>query len=654
MIFCPVCGRKYATVDQHKTAEMIELASAQEKPLDKSMGEILHFPHAPEKAEPDQGTVTAVEDPPQPCREIKRPRKKWGLPAAAVVAAVLAILGIIAAFLAPSKGGVPRAVLRGRGSVVRVVAEYADGVSFGSGFVTTSNGRETYIATNAHVVEGVPYTISVWFDGGEAAARVQAIDTSRDLCVLRCEWPIDARALRLSGTGVEQGAAVYTMGFPAAADSLSDTLAYGSEEATITNGIVSAVRSATLIEGGRAVELLQINAAVNSGNSGGPLFDEKGRVIGINTYNVEDSQGIFGAVSVKELTALMAEQGIPTGGILVSWPIVAGIAAIAVALLAVVVLLRKRQAKMEWPEEVERVVPTPEPVQEEPKKEKRKRPLLRVCVALVALCIIVGGTFGGLYMAAAGHADKWEFSAAGKLLSGREFVAAFDPELVAYIDAGLLLERGQYEEAQTAFTQLSEKGYRDSADLVYECDYRYAFQLADMGEWETAIEKMSQVAEYNYKDAAAQVDNIYYQKANYVLFEENDLYEGFKQMEKLADKGYLPAKEATEILQETMYCAGQVAYREENYEKAAKLFSCVRLYKDTENYIALINAKRYLKLFASKGNFSNYMRTRKADELFFEKYIGSCYNDSKIAIEDIKEIIDFEDAAFVLLRIMDL
>lgn len=172
MTFCPVCGRKYVTAEQHKTDDdAAEQSPAQEKPLSKPMGELLHFPQAPEEsAEPDQGTVTAVEDPPQPCQEVKRPRKKWGIPAA-VIAAVLIISGIIAAFLAPSKGGVPGAVLRGRGSVVRVVAEYADGVSFGSGFVTTGNGRETYIATNAHVVEGAPHTISVCLTAAKSPPR---------------------------------------------------------------------------------------------------------------------------------------------------------------------------------------------------------------------------------------------------------------------------------------------------------------------------------------------------------------------------------------------------------------------------------------------------------------------------------------------------
>ena len=666
MAFCPVCGRKYVDSEQWEAPAETEAPSIPEEELRDSapepeppisaeepeptpdrMGELLHFPISPEADTQERGAAaTAVEEgDPDSSKEPKMDKKskrKWVLP----VAALLVILAVVLLRLAPSKSGVPRAVLNGRSSVVRVVAEYSDGVAFGSGFVTSGNGRETYIATNAHVVEGAPYAVSIWFDGGEMPADICALDASRDLCVLRCERPIDARALRLSGAEVRQGDAVYAMGFPAAADILSDTLAYGSEEATITNGIVSAVRSATLKKGGRAVELLQINAAVNSGNSGGPLFDEKGRVIGINTYNVEDSQGIFGAVSVKELTALMAEQGIPTGGVLINWAIVFGIAVIAVVLLAAVLLLRKRQAKRERPEAAERT--EPEPVREAPQKVRRKRPVLWACAAVVLLCVIAGGTVGGFYMAARTHAERWEFSEAERLLPGRDLVAAFDPQLVAYIDAGILLENGQYEEAQAAFTTLQEQGYRDSDDLVCETFYRYALQLADEGKWGIAKTKMLWAAAHEYKDSAEQAENICFREANDMLNEKGDLYEGFILIQQLADNGYSPAQNMMKDLTETVYCAGREAYQRADYGMAMRLFSCVPRYKDVENYQILLKV-RY-SYYSIKELFEGF----KGSVVSAKKYDISSYANAEKAVADLKSIFYFEDVAELLLLKQDL
>lgn len=209
-------------------------------------------------------------------------------------------------------GGVPRTVLQARESVVRIIVDYSSGITVcGSGFVVSNTAESTYIATNAHVVEKIPVAINVWLDGSEVAAEIFACETSKDLCILRCEYLQNISPLRLSKEDASQGDVVYAVGYPSAADYLSDTFAHSGNETTITNGIVSAVRSATLVNRGPTVSLLQINAAINSGNSGGPLFDKKGRVVGINTYNIMDSQGIFGAISAKELDKMMTQRKVP-------------------------------------------------------------------------------------------------------------------------------------------------------------------------------------------------------------------------------------------------------------------------------------------------------------------------------------------------------
>ena len=79
---------------------------------------------------------------------------------------------------------------------------------------------------------------------------------------------------------------------------------------TITDGIISAEKSLTLQENGTPVKLLQINAAVSPGNSGGPLVNKEGQVLGINTYTVTDSQNINGTISILELVDSLKEKSI--------------------------------------------------------------------------------------------------------------------------------------------------------------------------------------------------------------------------------------------------------------------------------------------------------------------------------------------------------
>ena len=211
---------------------------------------------------------------------------------------------LLACFVLPAFAAeeVPERVLKCVDSVVRILVEYHDGTSSGSGFIIKSDKDDTLIATNYHVVEGNPYRISVWVGADRKVnASIFAHSEQKDLCILKIESIINAKALVLSNAVAKQGEAVYAVGYPGAADILSDSEAHASTDATITNGIVSAIREVTVSKYGSPVRVLQINAAINQGNSGGPLFDKKGEVIGINTYGVTDAQGIFGAIDIAEL-----------------------------------------------------------------------------------------------------------------------------------------------------------------------------------------------------------------------------------------------------------------------------------------------------------------------------------------------------------------
>lgn len=224
------------------------------------------------------------------------------------VSLILVISLTISVFAA---GAVPKPVMQSTASVVRVLAEYSDGYSTGSGFVIKSNRQETLIATNYHVVEDNPYSISVWIGDDETvSATVLAYTSQKDMCILALAYPVSLKALTFSADSAKQGEAVYAVGFPAAADILSDKEAHTGDETTITDGIISAVRNVTVSPYGSSVSILQINAAINSGNSGGPLFNAKGEVVGINTYGINDSQGIFGAIDVCELKSFLADNSI--------------------------------------------------------------------------------------------------------------------------------------------------------------------------------------------------------------------------------------------------------------------------------------------------------------------------------------------------------
>lgn len=204
---------------------------------------------------------------------------------------------------------VPAEVMAASQSVVRILSEYNKGSATGSGFVIKNEPGEVLIATNDHVVEGNPHSISVWI-GDDLLVDAEIVFTSpaHDLCVLQVTDAVAMQPLKLADQSPRQGEAVYAVGFPGVGDVLSDTAAHTAEEATITDGIISAIRSYTIEKQADPVTLLQINAAINSGNSGGPLFNAQGEVIGVNTYKVnKDSQGIFGAIDIRELQALLEE-----------------------------------------------------------------------------------------------------------------------------------------------------------------------------------------------------------------------------------------------------------------------------------------------------------------------------------------------------------
>lgn len=147
----------------------------------------------------------------------------------------------------------------------------------GSGFIIGADGL---ILTNAHVVQGAKQVTVKLHDRREYTAKVLGSDAMTDIAVLRIE---------------AKGLPTVQLGDPKALRVGDPVLAIGSPfgfEQTATQGIVSA--KGRSLPGGAVVPFIQTDAAVNPGNSGGPLFDDAGRVIGINSQIYSRSGGYQG------------------------------------------------------------------------------------------------------------------------------------------------------------------------------------------------------------------------------------------------------------------------------------------------------------------------------------------------------------------------
>ena len=159
-------------------------------------------------------------------------------------------------------------------SVVSIVCQTAEGTSSGTGVIMNAEG---YLLTNAHVVEGAGRIQVILSDDRVFDAEAMGADRLSDLAVLH----IHADSL----TPAEFGdSSVLQVGDPVVA--IGDPL--GVElRGTMTDGIVSAINR-NISSGGRDMTLIQTTAALNSGNSGGPLVNCYGQVVGINTLKIGD------------------------------------------------------------------------------------------------------------------------------------------------------------------------------------------------------------------------------------------------------------------------------------------------------------------------------------------------------------------------------
>lgn len=175
--------------------------------------------------------------------------------------------------------------------------------AYGSGVFVDEKG---YIITNYHVIQDADEIEIVTLDGKSIPATLVGYDDGTDIAVLKIEEKLDADPVSMGDSDALQiGELAICIGNPG----VSSTVLYG----TVTAGIISALDRTEVGSGNRSVNTIQIDAAINSGNSGGALLNAKGELVGIpsmkigGSYYMGSYEGLGFAIPINTVKSVMEE-----------------------------------------------------------------------------------------------------------------------------------------------------------------------------------------------------------------------------------------------------------------------------------------------------------------------------------------------------------
>lgn len=263
--------------------------------------------------------------------------KKAGVKCIAAIILLVALVGIVLGALGIAGGGSIEPY-EARNGIVLVyavaTAYYEDGSveqagGTGTGWAVGTPGEPVqYIVTNGHVVEAaytyprtysnVTGTIQVYYSAAEndfvqAEVVYYSPQTEKDIAILKLPTATEKRtALTLRSSGsVKMSETAYALGYPGDSSSRQNLPAYDLDDVTITKGIISnrvTTKWATY-------EAFQMDVSIAPGNSGGPLVDENGQVIGINASGAADPEtglmlGMNYSIIIDELTKILDQERI--------------------------------------------------------------------------------------------------------------------------------------------------------------------------------------------------------------------------------------------------------------------------------------------------------------------------------------------------------